>query len=88
MINICQVSLNGNIPIIIENINNFEKFYKKNFFYIIVPNKDKKLFEYKIKRKNVKIISENSLISLAKFKKISNKYFKQTAYYKKIQKRL
>jgi hypothetical protein len=88
MLNICQVSLSGNIPIIIENINNFEKFYEKNFFYIIVPHKDKKLFEDKIKRKNVKIISENNLINLKKFKKISNKYFKQTLYYKKIQSRL
>ena len=88
MLNICQVSLSGNIPIIIENIDNFEKFYKNSFFYIIVPSKDKKSFENKIKRKNVKIISENSLISLAKFKKISNKYFKRTTYYKEIQKRL
>ena len=51
MPNICQVSLSGNIPIINENMNNFENFYEKNSFYIIVPNKDKKLFKKKIKKK-------------------------------------
>ena len=88
MPNICQVSLSGNIPIIHENMNNFENFYEKNFFYIIVPNKDKKLFNKKIKKKNTKIINENSIISFSKFKKISNKYLKHSSYYKKIQNRL
>ena len=88
MPNICQVSLSGNIPIINENMNNFENFYEKNSFYIIVPNKDKKLFKKKIKKKNVKVITENSIISFSKFKKISNKYLRYSAYYKKIQNRL
>ena len=69
MPNICQVSLSGNIPIINENMNNFENFYEKNSFYIIVPNKDKKLFKKKIKKKNVKVITENSIISFSKFQK-------------------
>ena len=85
MPNICQVSLSGNIPIINENMNNFENFYEKNFFYIIVPNKDKKLFKKKIKKKNVKIITENSIISFSKFKKISNKYLKHSRIIKKFK---
>jgi hypothetical protein len=88
MPNICQVSLSGNIPIINENMNNFENFYEKNFFYIIVPNKNTKLFKKKIKKKNVKVINENSILSFSKFKKISNKYLRYSMYYKKIQNRL
>ena len=54
MPNICQVSLMGNMSIIKENMNNFNKFYEKNFFYIVVPNKDKKFFKKKIKKKKCK----------------------------------
>ena len=88
MPNICQVSLRGNIPIILENIKSFNKFYKKNYFYIICPNKDEKFFKLKIKNKRVKIINENSLISFRKFKNISNMYLKKTKFYKVIQSRL
>ena len=88
MPNVCQVSLKGNCPIILDNLENFNKFYKENYFYIICPNKDKKFFKKKIKKKNVKIINENSLISFRKFRGISNKYFKKTKYHKVIQGRL
>ena len=36
-LNICQVSLAGNIPIRLKNIKNFENFDTNVFFYIIVP---------------------------------------------------
>ena len=88
MPNICQVSLKGNIPIILQNLNNFKKFYEVNNFYIVIPNKDKKFFEKKIKIKNVKLILENDLISFSRFKKISNKYLMKKKYYKEIQNRL
>ena len=52
MPNICQVSLKGNMSIIKENMKNFNKFYEKNYFYIIVPNKDQNFFKKKIKKKN------------------------------------
>ena len=87
-LNICQVSLAGNIPIIQKNLKNFENFYKKVIFYIIVPSKDLLLFKKKIKNKNVKIISENDLIKFSKFKKISNSFLIKSRYYKEIQKRL
>ena len=64
--NICQVSLAGNIPIIRENIKNFENFYNNVFFYIIVPEKELNLFRKKIRNKNVKFISENNLIKFNK----------------------
>ena len=41
-LNICQVSLAGNIPIIRENYKEFVKFYKNVNFYIICPKKEKK----------------------------------------------
>ena len=88
MVNICQVSLKGNIPIILDNLKSFNKLYKKNYFYIICPSKEKKFFKQKIKKKNVKIIDENDLISFKKFRDISNKYLKKKVYYKTIQNRL
>lgn len=87
-LNICQVSLAGNIPIILKNIANFENFYDKVFFYIVVPYKDIEIFKKKIKNKNVKFYPESTLIKFSKFKKISNSILKKKKYYKEIQSRL
>ena len=87
-LNICQVSLAGNIPIIKQNIEKFNNFYNSVFFYIIVPNKDFNQFKRKIKNHNVEIIPEDKLIKFKAFKKISNSFFKKSKYYKKIQHRL
>ena len=84
-LNICQVSLAGNIPIILKNIKNFENFYTNVFFYIIVPSKDLSLFKKKIKGKNVKFISENDLIKFSKYKSISNVVLKKYTYFKIIK---
>ena len=84
MPNICQVSLYGNLPIIIENINKFEKFYQDNIFYIICPKKEKKFFLRKLKYKNVKVFEEENLIKFSKFKKISKNYLKKKKYFNKI----
>ena len=86
--NICQVSLKGNIPIIKENLKNFNKLYTDNYFYIVCPKKDKKFFSKKIKNNKVFFIEEESLIKFSKFKKISNNYLKKTIYYDKIQDKL
>ena len=75
-LNICQVSLAGNIPIIKQNIEKFNNFYNDVFFYIIVPNKDLNLFKKKIKNRNVEIISEDKIIKFKVFKKISNSFLK------------
>jgi len=50
-LNICQVSLSGNIPTILKNIENFKKYYPGFKLYIICRNKEKKIFEKKIKYK-------------------------------------
>lgn len=87
-LNICQVSLSGNLPIILENYKNFMKIYKYVNFYIICPESEKKVFIKKLKYKNCFIISENKIITFKKFKKISNKYLKNKKYFKIIQARL
>ena len=44
-LNICQVSLQGNIPIIKKNYNNFKKIYKDINLFLIVPKKIKKILK-------------------------------------------
>ena len=87
-LNICQVSLSDNLPIILENYKNFIKIYKYVNFYIICPENEKKIFKKKLKYKNCFIISENTIINFNKFKKISNQYLKSKKYFKIIQPRL
>ena len=87
-LNICQVSLQGNIPIIKKNYNNFKKIYKDVNLFLIVPKKNKKTFKKKLIFKDLFIIDEESIISFSKFKKISNKYLSKTIYFKEIQNRL
>lgn len=87
-LNICQVSLLGNIPIIKKNYYNFKKIYKDINLFIIVPKKNKKTFRQKLNFKDIIIIDEENIINFSTFKKISNKYLKNTIYFKDIQKRL
>ena len=87
-LNICQVSLLGNVRIIKENLINFNRFYLNNFHYIICPKKEKIFFKKKIKNSNCKIIDEDTIITFKKFKKIANKHLKKKSYFKKIQYRL
>ena len=87
-LNICQVSLKGNLPIILENYKNFVKIYKYVNFYIICPENEKKIFKKNLKYKNCFIISENKIINFKNFKKIANQYLKSKKYFKTIQPRL
>ena len=87
-LNICQVSLLGNVRIIKENLINFNRFYLNNFHYIICPKKEKIFFKKKIKNNNCKIIDEDTIITFKKFKQIANKHLKKKSYFKKIQYRL
>ena len=66
-LNICQVSLQGNIPIIKKNYNNFKKIYKDINLFLIVPKKNKKTFKKKLIFKDLFIIDEESIISFSKF---------------------
>ena len=61
-INICQVSLNKNIPLIIENFKNFKKFYKNINFFIICPKNQLDEFKKKINFDEIRIISEEEIL--------------------------
>ena len=87
-LNICQVSLPGNIPIIRKKYNNFTKIYKNVKFFIIVPKKDIAIFKKKLNFKNAFIISENKILTFRRFKIIANRNIKKKKYFKKIQPRL
>ena len=87
-LNVCQVSLLGNLTIIKENLFNFNKFYKNNYHYIICPKKEKISFKKKLKYKNCKIIDEDTILSFNKFKKVANRHLKKKDYFYKIQPRL
>ena len=87
-LNICQVSLPGNIPIILENYKNFSNLYTDINFYIICPKSQVYLFKKKLNNMNIYIISEDQIITFSNFKKISNNFLKNKNYYKKIQPRL
>ena len=69
-LNICQVSLKGNIPIIINNYQKLKSFYKDFNIFIICPKKDLKQFKKKCKFNEFTIISEDKIISFPQFEKI------------------
>ena len=87
-LNICQVSLIGNIEIVKENLLNFNKFYQNNYHYIICPKNEKFIFKKKISNINCEIVDEDTIITFKRFKKIANKYLKKKNYFKEIQSRL
>ncbi len=87
-LNICQVSLKGNIPTIRENISQFKTAYPNFQLFLICPKKEMKLFQKSIKYNCCKIINEEDVISKRDFYKIANKYFIKNDYYKEIQSRL
>ena len=76
-LNICQVSLKGNLPIIIENYHKFRSFYKDLNIFIICPKKDLKHFKKKLKQEEFIIINEDQIIPFFKFKKIFNRLSKK-----------
>ena len=55
------------MPIIKENIAEFNKYYSNLNFFIICPSKEIEFF-LKIKEKKIKIINEESIISFEDFK--------------------
>ena len=75
-LNICQVSLPGNIPIILENYKNFSNLYTDINFYIICPKSQVYLFKKKLNHMNIYIISRTKLLLSVILKKISNNFLK------------
>jgi hypothetical protein len=86
-LNVCQVTLARDLPIIKENIIEFKKYYSNINFFIICPLKEIDFF-YKIKENNIKILNEESIISFEDFKKIFLNNLKSASYFQEIQSRL
>ena len=87
-LNICQVTLSGNIKIIKRNYLNFKQFYDNLQFFIICPNADLKKFREELNFDNLQIYGEDEIIKFDHFKEIANLILKKTNYHEKIQKRL
>tara|TARA_B100000767_G_scaffold271054_1_gene295919 strand:- start:54 stop:1022 length:969 start_codon:yes stop_codon:yes gene_type:complete len=69
-LNICQVSLARDIPIIIENYKSFKKLYNTIKIFIICPKKEINEFRKKLIFEEFNIICEDDLISPNIFFKI------------------
>jgi len=70
MLNICQVSLARDIPIILENYKNFKKFYKSFRIFIVCPNHEIQQFKKKLDFQEFNIINEDTIITFEVFNKI------------------
>ena len=69
-INICQISLARDIPIILENYRSFKKFYTSFEITIVCPNKEILEFKKKLNFKEFIIINEENIISFEEFSNI------------------
>ena len=68
MLNICQVSLERDIPIILENFYSFKKIYQSFRIFIICPASEINVFKKKLNYDEFKFINEG--INLIKIKLI------------------
>ena len=87
-VNVCQVSLNKDIPLIIENYKNFKKFYKKINLFIVCPNNQISEFKQKVIFDEVEIIAEEDVLEFKKFEIIYNNLNKEVSYKEQFDKRL
>ena len=61
-INICQVSLKRDIPLILKNYQNFKKFYNQITIYVICPSNELIFFKDILNYKEFRIIPEDHII--------------------------
>tara|TARA_B110000967_G_scaffold127270_1_gene130031 strand:- start:492 stop:1472 length:981 start_codon:yes stop_codon:yes gene_type:complete len=87
-INICQISLARDIPIILENYKSFKKFYTLFEITIICPKKEILEFEEKLHFKEFNIIDEEKIISFEKFNDIFEELSNNIDYKNLFRKRL
>lgn len=87
-LNICQVSLKENIPIIIENYLRFKSFYKDLNIFIICPKREVSSFRKKLRFNEFIIVSEEQIISSYRFKKIFFKLSKKYQFKNLFKERL
>ena len=87
-LNICQVSLKGNVPIIIDNYQKLKLFYEDFNIFVICPKKDLRYFKKKLKYDEFTVISEDQIISFPKFEKIFFQLSKRYRFKSLFKKRL
>ena len=88
ILNICQVSLKDNIPLILENYKIFRRLYKSIKIYIICPKDQINEFREKLNFEDIKIVDEDEIISLEEFNEIFEKTSKNILYKTQFKKRL
>ena len=88
IINICQVSLKRDIPLIQKNYFNFKKYYKNLKIFIICPSKELSYFEKNLNYNEFEIIDENKILTIKEFKNIFFKFENKIDYFLEFQTRL
>ena len=87
-IDLCQVSLKRDLPLILKNYQSFKKFYKKINIYIICPSRDLAHFKEMLNYSEFRIISEEEIISFKEFELIFIKESENINYKSEFKKRL
>lgn len=87
-INFCQVSLIGNIDLILKNYHQLKRFYQNIKIYVICPSKELNFFKDALIYDEIEIIDENELISKDNFKEIYLSTSKTINYHLEFTKRL
>ena len=87
-LNICQVSLARDIPIILLNFQNFKRIYKSFKIYIICPKSEIRIFKKKLGFKEFIFIPEEKILTYKKFCLIFNKLSRNIKYKKEFSNRL
>lgn len=87
-INLCQVSLKRDLPLILKNFQSFKKLYETINIYIICPSKELAHFKEKLNYDEFIIIPEDEIISFKEFELIFIKESKNISYKSQFRKRL
>lgn len=88
MLNICQVSLSRDIPLILDNYYSFKKFYKKFKIFIVCPIKEIDEFKKKLNFKEFHFTPEDNVISFKEFNDIFEKLSVNLDFKDEFKKRL
>ena len=88
MINICQVSLSRDIPIILDNYRSFKKIYKTFKIFVICPKNEINEFKKELNFTEFNLIDEDDIISFKDFSKIFEKISSSVEYQDLFRKRL
>ena len=87
-LNICQVSLARDLPIIKDNLVKFNNFFPNALFKIICPKTEITIFKEIEKQNKLEIIDQDQIINFEKFKKIFYEEAKNISYWDQLNKRL